>query len=190
MRRVAVGVWCFYTVKIFRFAGGDAGPVNGPGAPAFQSTPPLRGRPWCSLLPYVFCRISIHAPLAGGDQHLGDVVKVVPISIHAPLAGGDIFCHRCVMLAHNFNPRPPCGGRLISMDIQDFIDTFQSTPPLRGATKRRVRGAMRTLISIHAPLAGGDGSSSWTNRKRPQFQSTPPLRGATAIFTKVSLLTA
>ena len=59
---------------------------------------------------------------------------------------------------------------------------FQSTLPLRGATRVHVRDAVLDLdvISIHTPLAGSDPNTSpiWSNDWR--FQSTLPLRGATA----------
>ena len=80
------------------------------------------------------------------------------ISIHAPLAGCDI-------------PR----GRVIATPTE-----FQSTHPLRGATRfcpRRCRGP---LISIHAPLAGCDDGTSDLTIANGQFQSTHPLRGATS----------
>ena len=82
-------------------------------------------------------------------------------------------------------------------------DTFQSTPPARGAT-RYLRAAARAAagISIHAPREGGDciglklalSCSSYFNPRPPrggrlireiykhfneEFQSTPPARGAT-----------
>ena len=58
--------------------------------------------------------ISIHAPRAGGDlsDSLG-MFEAKMISIHAPRAGGDHQGGVCVMVdAEDFNPRPPCGGRL------------------------------------------------------------------------------
>ena len=103
------------------------------------------------------------------------------ISIHAPLAGCD--------------PRPssppPCTA------------IFQSTHPLRGATRAGIStnssaeaisihaplaGCDRCppvilgslIISIHAPLAGCDRSSLILSPiMLPSFQSTHPLRGAT-----------
>ena len=81
---------------------------------------------------------------------------------------------------------------------------FQSTPPVRGATADVVYDEARTVISIHAPRAGGDcGSPEHTeedhyfNPRPPcggrrcfriidggfkRFQSTPPVRGATEIY--------
>ena len=56
------------------------------------------------------------------------------ISIHAPRAGSD---------------RPPPG-------ILCFSVIFQSTLPVRGATKKDVIDVYKTQISIHAPRAGSD----------------------------------
>ena len=57
---------------------------------------------------------------------------------------------------YGFNPRAPCGARLV-VDEHDADKTaFQSTRPMRGAT-RRFRGYRQTL----------------------RFQSTRPMRGAT-----------
>ena len=123
----------------------------------------------------------------------------------------------------SFNPRPPRGGRQdkveLPLAVSRFQSTppargatspvgnplsmrwFQSTPPARGATHRPARARGRRRVSIHAPRAGGDGSTSasWPrstcfNPRPPRggrlwfcgveqsgktFQSTPPARGAT-----------
>ena len=78
------------------------------------------------------------------------------ISIHAPLAGCDP----------------------LSRSICPYASRFQSTHPLRGATKGRRGAADHLQISIHAPLAGCDfGTIELGGTGR--FQSTHPLRGAT-----------
>ena len=123
----------------------------------FQSTHPLRGAT-SALVAYRCLRcISIHAPLAGCDRSVrwdGDFQQ-------------------------NFNPRTPCGVRLLRLVALPRPKRFQSTHPLRGATSgsqctflsrpyfnpRTPCGVRRTapsqisasyLISIHAPLAGCD----------------------------------
>ena len=63
----------------------------------------------------------------------------------------------------NFNPRTPCGVRLVSLAEKGDID-----------------------ISIHAPLAGCDGRGKRTSGSRPKFQSTHPLRGATRFLFVIS----
>ena len=101
------------------------------------------------------------------------------ISIHAPLAGRDVGPVSGAGDGHNFNPRAPCGARRVHNYLAVWLQKFQSTRPLRGATftqaalagdalkfqsTRPLRGATATRfpafgangISIHAPLAGRD----------------------------------
>ena len=149
--------------------------------------------------------ISIHAPLAGCDGRvwLGLVIDV-RISIHAPLAGCDSpgqgsDCRssyfnprtpcgvRLPLLTYctgspNFNPRTPCGVRLRNDLDKQTNNAFQSTHPLRGATCTGAQPASEACISIHAPLAGCDQTTTQPPRGERPFQSTHPLRGATRIL--------
>ena len=86
------------------------------------------------------------------------------ISIHAPLAGSDDYFNQLYLSARE----------------------FQSTLPLRGATKRIRHGTHGLHISIHAPLAGSDHPPVPTFCPHPAFQSTLPLRGATALDVRVA----
>ena len=106
---------------------------------------------------------------------------------------------------HRFQSTPPARGATTPTSGNDWSRIFQSTPPARGATCwRRGCGAIRPMISIHAPREGGDCSAAATrcshvyfNPRPPrggrrvvraqlgvadEFQSTPPARGATAVF--------
>ena len=80
----------------------------------------------------------------------------------------------------DFNPRPPRGGRPSSTSFMLSIQLFQSTPPSRGATTCTVGFHSPQNISIHAPLAGGDGFPQKFSCCPIGFQSTPPSRGATS----------
>ena len=102
----------------------------------FQSTHPLRGATMLRNLDPEWRDISIHAPLAGCDivDHAHNVANF--ISIHAPLAGCDIRAEVAMARNDHFNPRTPCGVRLISIYLNFIIGKFQSTHPLRGATRR------------------------------------------------------
>ena len=62
-----------------------------------------------------------------------------------------------------------------------YSNRFQSTLPLRGATRVRGDGATVLVISIHTPLAGSDMIRYGTFTLSILFQSTLPLRGATVI---------
>ena len=106
--------------------------------------------------------ISTHAPLAGRDYiELLTYMRDSLISTHAPLAGRDF---RGVWVNYlrsvNFNPRAPCGARLIAGSTRQSTAEFQPTRPLRGATRRCAREKLILIISTHAPLAGRDGLSS------------------------------
>ena len=127
--------------------------------------------------------ISIHAPRAGRDPHscrhtfatlifqstrpvrgaTGVLGLAHPrgagISIHAPRAGRD---RRSSMISRrrtNFNPRAPCGARLEHPESQRQFQPFQSTRPVRGATRQVFRQVQLLRISIHAPRAGRDRAS-------------------------------
>ena len=84
----------------------------------------------------------------------------------------------CFICSSGFNPRAPCGARPVSSSMmlpdrcfnprapcgarrQVTFDTvsdlrFQSTRPMRGATRRRVKALLYRIVSIHAPHAGRD----------------------------------
>ena len=124
----------------------------------FQSTRPLRGATskrsrsqggWPHFNPRAPC---------GARQYDEDAdAYIIPISIHAPLAGRDRRPLPCVVssFAH-FNPRAPCGARPQSRLSRSSSREFQSTRPLRGATKQTQLNTHSITISIHAPLAGRD----------------------------------
>ena len=78
--------------------------------------------------------ISIHAPRVGRDQPLRDPVVVGGISIHAPRVGRDRTWFPPPWFPGNFNPRAPCGARLLRSTAMRRISVFQSTRPVWGAT--------------------------------------------------------
>ena len=79
--------------------------------------------------------ISIHAPRAGRDEQLHQqAAQLRDISIHAPRAGRDYKKFQAVL-----------------GDTQ-----FQSTRPVRGATRQVPDLCLVQAISIHAPRAGRD----------------------------------
>ena len=78
--------------------------------------------------------ISIHAAHAGSDYKLHKTIRIIIISIHAAHAGSDN----------------------IMQIKKDKALSFQSTLPMRAAT-RRARARFKQLqISIHAAHAGSD----------------------------------
>ena len=144
--------------------------------PEFQSTRPLRGATCC----------------CGFNRRLDAI-----ISIHAPLAGRDnerLFLVTILIIFQS--TRPLRGATLCAVPILPSKTSFQSTRPLRGATRRgawagtrcrnfnprapcgaRLSGAIRlstARISIHAPLAGRDGTTVVGKHRRRHFNPRAP----------------
>src|SRR5690606_10875956 len=102
-------------------------PPYSPSSPSFQSTPPVRG--------------------ATGYADLARVERGV--SIHAPRAGSDVWQPDIYMHPSCFNPRPPCGERRSENSERANSRLFQSTPPVRGATRGVINATLQTSVSIH-----------------------------------------
>ena len=86
------------------------------------------------------------------------VVIGVEISIHAPHARCDTTKKAIYFPGGNFNPRTPCEVRLAKTDGKRETTSFQSTHPMRGATKICIYIRNIAAISIHAPHARCDYS--------------------------------
>ena len=116
----------------------------------------MRGATAVGLAATLLARISIHAPRAGSDApaHLLQQPDFY-FNPRSP-CGERPSPHMRRFRPRYFNPRSPCGERRDMQPTDTLIDTFQSTLPVRGATRatRRPRNGVR--ISIHAPRAGSD----------------------------------
>ena len=170
----------------------------------FQSTPPARGATVWAPLSEDDTAISIHAPREGGDL-LRPHTRPENCDFNPrPPRGGRLKMGGLSVIRRNFNPRPPRGGRpfrrsnantssgisihapreggdMTELRISFTQQSFQSTPPARGATNgyvtiisvsynfnpRPPRGGRQAFvqlysekenISIHAPREGGDGN--------------------------------
>ncbi len=100
----------------------------------FQSTRPVRGATCAGISHHVSSAVSIHAPRAGRDRDLatpkGGIVCFNP---RAP-CGARLVTSFPATPASCFNPRAPCGARLLFGRPAVQIGKFQSTRPVRGAT--------------------------------------------------------
>ena len=83
--------------------------------------------------------ISIHAAREGGDQFRFAIRQVSQISIHAAREGGDV-----------------AKGKVIACPVE-----FQSTPPVKAATKHVKPQPKQPGISIHAAREGGDAKKTY-----------------------------
>ena len=168
----------------------------------FNPRPPRGGRRVRRLVDASDGVISIHAPREGGDPGRTVCGNQAVISIHAPREGGDPPDTQHPDGSQDFNPRPPRGGRPITLSIVFLILGFQSTPPARGATTaRQIQQPKHSYFNPRPPRGGRPyptmpvtlwgyfnprpprgGRLCWrrTTVSLSSFQSTPPARGATA----------
>ena len=126
----------------------------------FQSTRPVRGATGPEQAPGFENCISIHAPRAGRDN--------------------DWPCF--ARSKSYFNPRAPCGARLV-LDLELFLILINFNPraPCGARLALHDGKAYPWEISIHAPRAGRDKRLQERIDEVEKFQSTRPVRGATAI---------
>ena len=104
----------------------------------------------------IICTFQSTLPLRGATQTLEKLGIFPDISIHAPLTGSDRVTEYFASCPCYFNPRSPYGERRNGWPKGSKQKQFQSTLPLRGATK-----PCGVVLCLH------------------RFQSTLPLRGAT-----------
>ena len=124
----------------------------------FQSTPSLRRATQSTLQEAEATPISIHALLAEGDdarlvfEDMEDGFQSTP-SLRRATKRTTIY----TIHSHNFNPRPPCGGRrdVVDGSVCPFED-FNPRPPCGGRRLEVVGVQSAGVISIHALLAEGD----------------------------------
>ena len=103
------------------------------------------------------------------------------ISIHAPHTGRDFGEDISGIIGFNFNPRAPYGARRAIPPMIAQSRPFQSTRPIRGATRRKNIKRRGPQISIHAPHTGRDPTTTREIPRTSGFQSTRPIRGATSL---------
>ena len=106
--------------------------------------------------------ISIHALREEGDSALPTLSSSwIKISIHALREEGDTEWPQNIHEYHNFYPRPPRGGRLITMHPFLHYHKFLSTPSARRATHPVDCPRFLISISIHALREEGDLGDSY-----------------------------
>ena len=146
----------FQSTPPSRGATGRRGPVVVRGR-YFNPRPPRGGRHSPRSLSYPSNIFQSTPPSRGATVFHRFLQVALRISIHAPLAGGDILPPRPPPSVSHFNPRPPRGGRLQRVGIKLGGATYFNPRPPRGGRHPPDDGHDGGChISIHAPLAGGD----------------------------------
>ena len=124
----------------------------------FQSTRPVRGATFVFVRSHGrYSKFQSTRPVRGATVTSPDARLQRPISIHAPRAGRDRWRWRAAPARRHFNPRAPCGARPAVRFCSTTNAEFQSTRPVRGATRGGRDMEDLVKISIHAPRAGRDG---------------------------------
>ena len=100
----------------------------------FQSTLPVWGATYSTIITQRFAKISIHAPRVGSDVLIPTQRAPSFISIHAPRVGSDDDDSETDAVPTYFNPRSPCGERPAAIRRSTPVASFQSTLPVWGAT--------------------------------------------------------
>ena len=101
--------------------------------------------------------ISIHAPREGGDCIYRTQSPRQTISIHAPREGGDHIPGQVVCGFAQFQSTPPARGATCPQRHQvSHHHDFNPRPPRGGRPSAFAPGSPSILISIPAPRAGGD----------------------------------
>ena len=121
-----------------------------------QSTLPVRGATVADSLQLLYHPISIHAPREGSDEILPKDFGRHGISIHAPREGSDwghtvALAFQCISIH-----APREGSDAVQAAIDRCFQIFQSTLPVRGATRPGDLFQRTDRISIHAPREGSD----------------------------------
>ena len=121
--------------------------------------------------------ISIHVLRVEDDRIGGWKSGSKLISIHVLRVEDDPWMCGSARRQNNFNPRPPCGGRL-SPEVQPvFSYGFQSTSSVWRTTGDDLRLAGRLFISIHVLRVEDDRPVFRRDRGRNDFNPRPPCGG-------------
>ena len=138
----------------------------------FQSTPSVwrETEGMQKLQPYLY--ISIHSLRVEGDDPPRRGANREPISIHSLRVEGDGGVNGTHHLATDFNPLPPCGGRLKPPEYTVTLSLFQSTPSVWRETVncwcRRIHSIFQSTPSVWRETV-----NCWCRRIHSIFQSTP-----------------
>ena len=147
----------------------------------FQSTHSLRSATLRLVAERLHQFVSIHALLAECDSCTPSGFPFNSVSIHALLAECDLFCGQSCAVGDSFNPRTPCGVRLISFRLTLPLPLFQSTHSLRSATPSTAAARLSMWFQSTHSLRSATYHLPILHYMYYAFQSTHSLRSATRV---------
>ena len=140
----------------------------------FQSTRPLRGATHRGKIFYGINKFQSTRPLRGATGTVCCLSQNISISIHAPLAGRDQHLAHFLPPIRHFNPRAPCGARQSSSYAVRSASYFNPRAPCGARPETINAETTDDTISIHAPLAGRDTLSKMSSRGSADFNPRAP----------------
>ena len=143
----------------------------------FYPRPPRGGRLSAERTSVTSIPISIHALREEGDPVGVAAVRQQIISIHALREEGDAAGTDGAQDQKHFYPRPPRGGRHISLVYPQKTALFLSTPSARRATPHSGRPSSQPADFYPRPPRGGRLKASVTLYTLPNFYPRPPRGG-------------
>ena len=121
----------------------------------FQSTRPVRGATIDNQYGKLVNQFQSTRPVRGATPYYIRKDTDPKVSIHAPRAGRDYARQSRTPSFRRFNPRAPCGARLMTWLISSIDSRFNPRAPC-GARQCSLGRIRRPCVSIHAPRAGRD----------------------------------
>ena len=142
--------------------------------PNFNPRSPCGERPMALMLSSTLALFQSTLPVRGATVGAARKVRRIRISIHAPRAGSDHCQNFDVLARRNFNPRSPCGERRRPVQPSSPPAAFQSTLPVRGATRpMSAASAARGYFNPRSPC-GERHSAPQRPRATPHFNPRSP----------------
>ena len=96
------------------------------------------------------------------------------LSIHAPLTGGDKPKKGGIIMMRDFQSTPPSREATGGDGGYTAHIVLSIHAPLTGGDNTTGNGGGWIELSIHAPLTGGDGKHKWARTQREPFNPRPP----------------
>ena len=96
------------------------------------------------------------------------------ISILAPRVGSDALSEHIRPRFYNFNPRSPCGERLVEREHSETDEIISILAPRVGSDYRQPRKRKCHFISILAPRVGSDNSITIIGKSEKHFNPRSP----------------
>ena len=119
-------------------------------------------------------------PVRGATVTEEEFLEAVKFQSTRPVRGATPIVNSSTFQGGDFNPRAPCGARLIITTRGAQPRRFQSTRPVRGATNEPAAVKPAARFQSTRPVRGATNMTR-TESLSLTFQSTRPVRGATSV---------